>query len=78
MVSPSREGGVQVTLILVGPPWTAIASLGGEAPGTKYVSAYGLAQSGVYLQYPSQKFHGLLIPIIIVPAKLIVAESDDG
>ena len=39
MVSPSGEGGVQDTLILVGPSWTAVTSLGGEAAGEgKYKS----------------------------------------
>ena len=31
MVPPSGEGGVQETLILVGPSWTAVTPLGGEA-----------------------------------------------
>ena len=35
VVSPSGEGGVQVTVILVGPSWTAVTSVGDGGPESK-------------------------------------------
>ena len=62
MVSPSGEGGIQVTLMLVGPVWTAVTSLGGEATGI-YISNI-VTFSWSFSWY--------------IPGIVMVAESDDG
>ena len=51
MVSPSGEGGVQVTLIPVGPSWTAATSVGGEAPGTTQFSLLAYSRKSFPQQY---------------------------
>ena len=48
MVSPSGEGGVQVTLILVGPSWTAVTSVGGEAAAVKCYMGFAAQITIIY------------------------------